>query len=134
MIRDTPPGLRAGAGGGAVMQQQLSAAPSQLVYTRLTLYYSALVDMRWARSVHTCGACAFQHEISPESGRPTTEGAPFLCRSVHFGQCTSVRQLVAASRTTSAAAGARNGPARRVAKKVVTRRSLQLQVGQLGAS
>ena len=114
----------------------MSYAPSQLVYSRLTLYYSALIDMRWARSVHTCDACAFQHELCAESGQPTTEGEPFLCRSVHFGHCTSVRRPEATSAdnayVTDANGGvvirARNGPARRIAKRVVTRRNLQLQV------
>ena len=71
---------------------QLSYAPCYLAYTRVNVYHSVLVDTRWQRSVHTCDTCAFQAPICQESGGPTTDGAPFLCRAVHFAQCNPVRK------------------------------------------
>ena len=139
------------------VHEDIKCAPCYIACTRVTVYHSCLVDLRWQRSVHTCDSCAFQKTTS------NFKALPFVCKAVHFAQCNPVRRPplgvvvskgaptapvghdVKVTRHTPAASvptdGAgipvcnqvqvrANGAGRRVGKRVVTRRHLLLQQNQ----
>ena len=58
-----------------------SYASLQYVCSRITLYYSSVVDLRWSRSIHSCDVCALR----------LGSGASTLCSAVHYGICTPVK-------------------------------------------
>ena len=58
-----------------------SYASLQYVCSRITLYYSSVIDLRWSRSIHSCDVCPMR----------LGSGASTLCSAVHYGMCTPVR-------------------------------------------
>lgn len=64
------------------MQQKLTVAPlasARFVYSRLTIYYSSKVDVRWQRSVHYCPVCDV----------PSLNDLKLTCGAIHYGWCSA---------------------------------------------
>lgn len=65
-----------------IMQQKLTVAPlasARYVYSRLTIYYSSKVDVRWQRSVHYCPVCDV----------PALNDLKLTCGAIHYGWCSA---------------------------------------------
>ncbi|RUS71020.1 hypothetical protein EGW08_021222 [Elysia chlorotica] len=58
------------------------SSPS-FVHSRVTLYHASKIDLRYCRSLHSCGACRLGH----------TPALP--CGAVHYGMCAPVPPLPA---------------------------------------
>ncbi|CAI9740312.1 serine/threonine-protein phosphatase 2A regulatory subunit B subunit beta-like isoform X3 [Octopus vulgaris] len=63
------------------MQQRhvvTKVASAQVLYSRLTLYYSSKLDIHWQRSVHYCPVCDV----------PELKQLQLTCGAIHYGWCT----------------------------------------------
>lgn len=65
-----------------------SGACVKYVHSKVTLYYSSRVELKWRRALHHCQSCDF--------GGAKGENSP--CGAIHYGQCTpvTIEQLVSA--------------------------------------
>ena len=58
-------------------RMQMNYAPVTYVHSRVILYYSSYIDLRWRRSIHSCAAC----KVSNSDVR---------CGAIHHGFCSPV--------------------------------------------
>lgn len=65
---------------------QLQHAPIKYVHSKVTLYYSVLVDQKWKRSIHSCALCDLK--LLRQTGQQ--------CSAIHHGYCTAVVAVPAA--------------------------------------
>ena len=70
------------------MTAHLTPAPVTFVHTKVTLYRSNLVDLRVSRTVHSCDRCSANQGMSLTGN---------TCGAVHYGRCTPVTLVSAAS-------------------------------------
>lgn len=57
------------------------SAQTQLVYSRVTLYYNCRIELKWKRSLHHCEKCDLRSDF---------RGWGTKCGAIHFGRCTPV--------------------------------------------
>ena len=88
----------------------LEHAPVQYVHSRVTVYHSARVDLRWRRAIHSCQIC----ELIPLGDHIQK------CGAVHHGYCTSVVAVPARLLAKAVTAAARDGKAK-IAKGFITK-------------
>lgn len=72
----------------AEMRSKASASV-KYVHSKVTLYYSSRVELKWRRALHHCQTCEFGSNVKGESS---------ICGAIHYGICTpvTVDQLLAA--------------------------------------
>ena len=98
---------------------ELCHSPCTYVYSRLTLYYASLIDLRWYRSIHSCETCnghSNTNNVNREHKVSQSSHKSIQCNAVHYGQCTVFKNV---------SAGHKNGPKR--AARVVSRQQVQVR-------
>ena len=107
-------------GGARLSSMQGGYAPFKVVHSRLTLYYSSIVDLRWRRAIHSCHACNFisqDNQIDHHGNSPGIHGnnKRLPCGAIHYGHCTAVVHVSAKTLDGSKTAIiTRNGPKQKI--------------------
>lgn len=74
--------------GDGIMQKTWAGA--HYVHTRVNVYYSNRIELRWNRSVHYCDTCDIGASGTP-GATPGVRGHGCVpCGAVHYGRCTPV--------------------------------------------
>ncbi|XP_060063897.1 serine/threonine-protein phosphatase 2A regulatory subunit B'' subunit beta-like isoform X1 [Ylistrum balloti] len=79
---------RADSGGADIMQKTWAGA--KYVYTRVNVYHSTRIELRWKRSVHYCDSCDYGASGIGSSAPGVRGRGSVPCGAVHYGRCTPV--------------------------------------------
>lgn len=74
-----------GSGSGRAHQVCQSAPAVQYVVSKVTVYHSTHINLKWTRAIHHCDEC----DLGP-GGTPGFRGRGHPCGAVHYGRCTPV--------------------------------------------
>ncbi|XP_033760767.1 serine/threonine-protein phosphatase 2A regulatory subunit B'' subunit beta-like isoform X2 [Pecten maximus] len=83
-----PVSKRFDVGGAGIMQKKWAGV--QYVYTRVNVYHSNRIELRWKRSVHYCDSCDYGASGIASSAPGVRGRGSVPCGAVHYGRCTPV--------------------------------------------
>lgn len=110
--------------GSPIMQKKYACV--KYVHSRVTVYYTSKIELKWRRSLHSCAVC--------DVAQLKKLGLP--CGAIHYGICTAVSlpfplSLVNCKKSTGTPA---KKPIQRVQPKVISQVECMVYIKQTNPS